>query len=74
MFLGFKCRYDNLTIYDKVGPFDEKTRHAIGSYCGDRGPNTLTFVSSVMMIFISDISVGKKGFEIYYEIQGKWIN
>uniref|UniRef100_A0A2H8TEF1 Cubilin n=1 Tax=Melanaphis sacchari TaxID=742174 RepID=A0A2H8TEF1_9HEMI len=64
---GSKCRYDNLTIYDK---FDDQTKHIIGSYCGDNIPKTLKFLNSVMMIFMTDYSVGKKGFEIYYELQG----
>jgi len=69
--LDTKCRFDNLTIYDKVGIFDDKTKHVIGSYCGDHGPNKLIFLNSVMIIFMTDSSVGKKGFEIHYELQGK---
>ncbi|XP_022177373.1 cubilin-like [Myzus persicae] len=67
---GSKCRYDNLTIYDKIGAFDDKSKHIIGTYCGDHAPSTFTFVNSVMIIFMSDNSVGKKGFEIHYELQG----
>ncbi|KAL5234243.1 hypothetical protein ACI65C_001653 [Semiaphis heraclei] len=67
---GSNCRYDNLTIYDKIGKFDDQTKHAIGTYCGNHSPNTFTFVNSVMMIFMSDSSIGKKGFEIHYELQG----
>lgn len=69
-----KCRYDNLTIYDKVGIFDDQTKHTIGTYCGDTAPKTFTFLHSVMMIFMTDYSVGKKGFEVHYEMQGKCTN
>lgn len=69
--LGSKCQYDNLTIYDKIGTFDD-SKHVIGTYCGDKTPNPFTFVNSVMLIFMSDYSVGKKGFEVHYELQGKW--
>jgi len=68
--LGSKCQYDNLTIYDKIGTFDELSKHVIGTYCGDNTPNSFTFMNSVMLIFMSDNSVGKKGFEIHYEFQG----
>lgn len=69
--LGSKCRYDNLTIYDKIGAFDDQSKHVIGTYCGDHVPKTFTFVNSIMLIFVSDESIGKKGFEINYEFQGK---
>lgn len=65
------CRYDNLTIYDKVGKFSDETKFFIGSYCGTSIPQTFTIMDSVMMIFTTDFFTSEKGFEIHYYILGK---
>lgn len=50
---------------------DDPTHNVFGTYCGDNRPKTFTFMNNVMMIFMTDSTLGKKGFEIHYELQGK---
>lgn len=70
--VGSRCIYDNLTIYSQVSGDEDETNHFVGSYCGKNIPNTLTIKNGVTMIFISDTSVSYKGFEILYELPGRW--
>ncbi|VVC39264.1 EGF-like, conserved site,EGF-like calcium-binding domain,CUB domain,EGF domain,EGF-like calcium- [Cinara cedri] len=65
-----KCYFDNLTIYNKVGKFDSKSEHLVGTYCGINVPQTMRFVHSAMLIFKTDDSIFYKGFEIHYVLQG----
>jgi len=53
---------------------DDPTHNVFGTYCGDNRPKTFTFMNNVMMIFMTDSTLGKKGFEIHYELQGKCTN
>ncbi|XP_050535178.1 cubilin [Daktulosphaira vitifoliae] len=65
------CRYDNLTIYNKLDVFnDKKSTNLMGTYCGTNSPLTLTFSDHVMLLFRTDETVEKKGFEIYYDTMG----
>lgn len=69
-----RCLYDNLTIYNKAGVFDDQTKHFVGSYCGNNVPRPMTFMDSVMMILKTDYFYTFTGFEIQYAIQSKKIN
>lgn len=66
------CRYDNLTIYNRVEKFDRQSAHLIGTYCGVKVPQKMMFIHSAMMIFKTDYSIPSKGFEILYALQGKY--
>lgn len=70
-FIDSRCRYDNLTLYNKIGNFADHTEHFIGLYCGDRSPSKMTFENSAMIIFSTDSSVTTDGFEIHYGLNGK---
>lgn len=60
-----------MTVYNKIGNFSDHTEHIIGLYCGDRVPSTLTLKNSAMIIFSTDMTSTRDGFEILYDLQGK---
>lgn len=66
-----QCYYDNLTIYNEVGVFDDQTNHTIGIFCGTFGQKILKISDKVMMIFKSDQIFNLKGFEIHFVAKGK---
>ncbi|VVC99646.1 unnamed protein product [Leptidea sinapis] len=61
---SFRCRYDNLKVYD--GPNSDS--RLVGTFCGKTVPKTFVSTSnSLFLRFESDHSISLQGFKITYE-------